>query len=116
MMTLDEAIAHAEWCAENSCGECADDHRQLAEWLKELKQWKTLVEGIDLRPESLMKPFQPNVSDLESENDRLKAENDKLRNELKAIYMCDAYGVKCKDCKNKDLCAYLMREPGIEVE
>ncbi len=84
MMTLDEAIEHAEWCAENSCGECADDHKQLAEWLKELVA--------------------------------LKAENDRLRNELKAIYMCDAYGVKCKDCKNKDLCAYLMREPGIEVE
>lgn len=52
-MTLDEAIKHAEEVmAENlektkdrnasdpiaiSCGECADNHRQLATWLKELK-------------------------------------------------------------------------------
>jgi hypothetical protein len=36
---LDEAIAHATDVA-NTCGngQCADDHRQLAEWLKELKQ------------------------------------------------------------------------------
>jgi coproporphyrinogen III oxidase-like Fe-S oxidoreductase len=34
MMTLDEAIRHYE---ENT--ECAEEHRQLAEWLKELK-WR----------------------------------------------------------------------------
>lgn len=36
MMTLDEAIQH---CKEKSCGdsECANEHRQLAEWLQELK-------------------------------------------------------------------------------
>lgn len=62
-MTLDEAIKHCEEVAEelrnvdmgeldalycgdtecidarkNDCIECANDHRQLAEWLKELKQ------------------------------------------------------------------------------
>jgi hypothetical protein len=55
-MTLDEAIKHAEEVAEDkkaqaweaqlqeeygkvkSCKECAEEHRQLAEWLKELKQ------------------------------------------------------------------------------
>lgn len=55
-MTLDEAIKHAEevteekkaqaWEAQlqeeygkiKSCKECAEEHRQLAEWLKELKQ------------------------------------------------------------------------------
>ena len=56
MMTLDEAIIHAEEVAEaeeqkykdwkgdyshlkkiDSCLECASDHRQLAEWLRELK-------------------------------------------------------------------------------
>lgn len=26
--------------AENDCRECAADHRQLAEWLNELKQWR----------------------------------------------------------------------------
>lgn len=51
-MTLDKAIKHCEGVAErlkNSCkrdwmGEddkrCAEEHRQLAEWLKELKQLK----------------------------------------------------------------------------
>lgn len=55
-MTLDEAIKHAEEVmAENlektkdrkasdpiaiNCFECADEHRQLAEWLKELKAYK----------------------------------------------------------------------------
>lgn len=50
-MTIDEAIKHAEEVAEEneknaksinniykkSCLECANEHRQLAEWLKELK-------------------------------------------------------------------------------
>ena len=57
-MTLDEAIIHAEEVADSkerqvingdwekgsmtecNCIECAEEHRQLAEWLKELKQLK----------------------------------------------------------------------------
>ena len=57
MITLDEAIKHCEEVAErleNSCkrdwmGEdderCASEHRQLAEWLKELKEYKANREG-----------------------------------------------------------------------
>jgi hypothetical protein len=46
MMTLDEAILHAEEIAEEFnqgvkqeewCMKCAEEHKQLAEWLKELK-------------------------------------------------------------------------------
>ena len=48
-MTLDEAIKHAEEVAEEhtkyniyggfeSCDECAEEHRQLAEWLKDYKR------------------------------------------------------------------------------
>lgn len=39
MMTLEEAIEH---CEEKACGnmECAKEHRQLAEWLKELQAIK----------------------------------------------------------------------------
>lgn len=53
-MTLDEAIKHAEGVAEKKenegkllcqsdyasigCLTCAEEHRQLAEWLKELKE------------------------------------------------------------------------------
>ena len=51
-MTLDEAIKHAEEVAEQNewfeknylesiqCKECAEEHRQLAEWLKELKEYR----------------------------------------------------------------------------
>lgn len=64
-MTIDEAISHAIEVAEQNetqadkigrqligsaidkyatdCRECAADHRQLAEWLKELKEAKRLV-------------------------------------------------------------------------
>jgi hypothetical protein len=60
-MTLDEAIIHCEEVAksnedqvknnvwekdsftEKKCLECAEEHRQLAEWLKELKQLKDEV-------------------------------------------------------------------------
>ncbi len=40
MMTLDEAIQHCEEVASNVCGECSEDHMQLANWLKELKELK----------------------------------------------------------------------------
>lgn len=55
-MTIEEAILHAEEIAEKNdkiadtfeyslktksdCKECANDHRQLAEWLKELKAYR----------------------------------------------------------------------------
>ena len=36
-MTLDEAIQH---CKEKACGntKCSEEHKQLAEWLMELKE------------------------------------------------------------------------------
>lgn len=38
-MDIDEAIAHATDVADTCKNvQCSDDHRQLAEWLKELKQ------------------------------------------------------------------------------
>ena len=66
-MTLEEAIEHAEKVAEENekislytpveyipadlsieqCQNCADDHRQLAEWLKELKVVKDLIKQHD---------------------------------------------------------------------
>lgn len=39
-MTIDEAIAHAQETADTRndlCDKCREEHRQLAEWLKELK-------------------------------------------------------------------------------
>lgn len=40
-MTIDEAIAHAQETADTRsdlCDECREEHRQLADWLTELKQ------------------------------------------------------------------------------
>lgn len=42
-MTLDEAIAHAEECGKkmicnNVTKSCGQEHLQLAQWLKELKE------------------------------------------------------------------------------
>lgn len=57
LMTLDEAIKHCEEVAEDNesdsrlytdldpykaseCAECANEHRQLAEWLRELQRYR----------------------------------------------------------------------------
>lgn len=56
-MTLDEAIKHAEEVAVEhtkynryggfeSCDKCAEEHRQLADWLKELKQLREQTQWI----------------------------------------------------------------------
>ena len=43
-MTIDGAIAHAEEVsATTKCKECAEEHRQLAEWLKELKEKRQAI-------------------------------------------------------------------------
>lgn len=41
-MTLDEAIKHAKQVANSECSKCAEEHKQLAEWLKELKKYRQL--------------------------------------------------------------------------
>ena len=43
-MTISEAIAHCEEVAEREkCAECAADHRQLAEWLRELHKARRVL-------------------------------------------------------------------------
>lgn len=51
-MTLDEAIKHCEEVADRCAvtdgnRECEDNHRQLAEWLKELKQYREWLESFN---------------------------------------------------------------------
>lgn len=48
-MTLDEAILHSEEKAEQLCGKCAEEHAQLAEWLKELKIRRETIEAEPVR-------------------------------------------------------------------
>lgn len=51
-MTLDEAIIHCEEVADRCAvtdgnRECEDNHRQLAEWLKELKQYREWLKSFN---------------------------------------------------------------------
>lgn len=39
-MTLDEAIEHCEEVSNRLCDVCGQEHKQLAQWLKELKKYK----------------------------------------------------------------------------
>ena len=41
-LTLGEAIKHCE--EKTDCTQCGEEHRQLAEWLKELQHYKDLEE------------------------------------------------------------------------
>jgi hypothetical protein len=47
-MTLDEAIKHCEEVAEKLCicDECAEEHRQLAEWLRELQAYREFADWL----------------------------------------------------------------------
>lgn len=49
MLSLEEAITHcievAEENEDQSCKECAKEHRQLAEWLTELKLYRETLIG-----------------------------------------------------------------------
>lgn len=45
-LTLDVAIAHAEEIIELTCGNCQSEHYQLAQWLRELKAARELLERI----------------------------------------------------------------------
>lgn len=41
-LTLDEAIKHCE--EKTDCTQCGEEHRQLAEWLRELQKYRELKE------------------------------------------------------------------------
>ena len=55
-MTIDEAITHcievAEQNEDQSCKKCANEHRQLAEWLRELKAYREAEEAINRKMKS----------------------------------------------------------------
>ena len=51
-MTLEEAIKHCDNVISSQCNECGEEHKQLSQWLKELKCLRKVVdkkylEGID---------------------------------------------------------------------
>lgn len=91
-MTLDEAIKHADEKAEElikqaeqlrdigealsnpkqpynepvkACRDCAEEHRQLAEWLKELKQLRNQISWIPVSEKLPKERINPNTKDFE---------------------------------------------------
>ena len=80
-MTLDEAILHAREVAERNrkqykncpsdrtdiryqtCEECAEEHEQLAEWLEELKSYRTSVFSGDMTQIMLKEEYYRAVDD-----------------------------------------------------
>ena len=58
-MTLEEAIKHAQDVAENNsgtCEECIQEHKQLAEWLEELRHLREQAEKFQWVPVSERTP------------------------------------------------------------
>ena len=78
MMTLDEAIEHASQVADSykdttPCCKCANEHRQLAEWLTELKVLRDENDRLRSELESVGTAAYPYWrSDLRDENAKLR--------------------------------------------
>lgn len=106
-MTIDEAIEHAE---ERACGndQCAKDHAQLADWLRELRRARMEID--------LLKTLRDGFK---ADAQKYKAENTKLRELAKAAWGCVNRHVSCDECRMVCCGCTLqsaMRELGIEVE
>jgi len=85
-MTLDEAIEHAE---ERACGndQCAKDHAQLADWLRELRRARMEIDLL----KTLRDGFRADAQ-------KYKAENEKLRELARALLTCATDG-ECDECR-----------------
>lgn len=124
-MTIDEAISHAlEVAGEQqeradsaelidildgldveACKECAADHRQLAEWLTELKELKNSIGAVKLNN---MKEALELIRAYKAENAALREFNDKIYDVLSEQFGCpctysliDEYMLEnggCDDC------------------
>ena len=85
-MTLDEAIEHAKEVA-CSCKnkECAEDHRQLAQWLEELREYRKAGEKLDGRPITSMAEYRLHVASYRKMVKELNAKVEKLTREIYEI-------------------------------
>ena len=124
-MTLDEAIEHAEWCARESHGECAEEHRQLAEWLSELRRLRSQLKWLRKEYTSLSKTRKREFAkSCEAATNNmgqigtLRDKNAELRELVRDMWHdgmceCDERGA-CAECEY----GYheRMRELGIEVD
>lgn len=124
-MTLDEAIEHAKEVA-RTCddSQCAADHMQLAEWLRQARgaeraaRWYTekireLEEERDMYRDLVDCMVHPDVCD------QLQAENNKLRKLASDLMTCSRTG-DCLTCEHGRICDLRLDERcrglGIEVE
>ena len=108
MMTLDEAIEYAEWAANNCDGECAEEHRQLAEWLCELRRAGKVIDLLKILRDGFKADAQ-----------KYKAESVGLRELVKSAWGCVNRHVSCDACRmtfGGCMLQSAMRELGIEVD
>ena len=91
-MTLDEAIRHAEQTAASCDGECADDHWQLADWLRELRRARMEIDLL----KTLRDGFKADAR-------KYKAENAKLQGDIVAHALNNGLLVKCVTDRNDAL-------------
>ena len=110
-MTLDEAILHAREVAERNrkqykncpsdrtdiryqtCEECAEEHEQLAEWLEELKSYRTSVFSGDMTQIMLKEEYCKAVDDFaEKLNEKCDGMiKDKWNSNVTPISWAEAY-------------------------
>ena len=88
-MTLDEAIQHCEEKAQ--CGtDCGMEHKQLADWLKELKSLRKKVEDLEEKLEYKSRVMDKlswdEVIEAENEVDAEMAEDEDDGEQIKTIY------------------------------
>lgn len=101
-MTIDEAITHAEWAANNCEGECAEEHRQLAEWLKELRERKST----DVALEDERNLLSERLGDYREALRYARTENANLRGMVAVLWECCAHNTDsfwCDGCDYHDV-------------
>ena len=96
-MTIDEAIAHekidSEPCSilctyttnRNDCIECRAYHKQLAEWLEELKSYRASVFSGDMTQKMLKEEYNKAIDDLLEDANEMAIEVDADTYTMKAI-------------------------------
>lgn len=91
-MTLDEAIIHAKELSENQsiCEGCREEHKQLAEWLEELKQYKEKNEHFKENIETNFEHYKDEILEECSKDLAVVKGRPKL-----------CYKINCNDCDFK---------------
>lgn len=106
-MTIEEAIKHAENIyrqedEKSDCKECAEQHKQLAEWMEELQQYRA-IGTVDYINEAILltKADETLLSEYKAigtiEECRKAREKEKIK-ELKVYGECEDAKLICPSC------------------